>query len=389
MNALATKTNWTLPNRRLISKGITASLNDQGGIAGISGNTLTVRQVQNTLRAIEAKQAPRDRIRTLDQFRMGFMDGHASGFWMIKGGTSNEELLITRTAMYDLARQVLPGHGLAFIRKLAQTSSPDGLDLGEQLATAAWNHLALAYGNKQVLVRECNMNINGETRRVIRAVRSTKYGIFSNLDTCDVLVEQGYADNRVLNWTLEDNRMRLRIALDDTPWEQGKILPVNEISNSETGHGQARQRGSGLRVDCTNGLTSIVKNHGVFGTNHVGDSERVRDFFVDATENIHIAATGQIESYHKSLGVAVDDLNALVMRHMMEANYSEAKAKKAVALLADPTTTVESVLGAAVDAITLCAQSEADLVLQEEMEASASQLLAWGLNQGGSIHVHN
>ncbi len=79
------------------------------------------------------------------------------------------------------------------------------------------------------------------------------------------------------------------------------------------------------------------------------------------------------------------------MNRMTGAKFGEEKAKKAVALLADPTTTVESVLGAAVDAITLCAQSEADLVLQEAMEAEATRLMAWGLNEAkthGSVLVH-
>jgi len=111
---------------------------------------------------------------------------------------------------------------------------------------------------------------------------------------------------------------------------------------------------------------------------------------MDIAENIDVAAHGTVDMYHRAREVAVDDRHSLVMNRM--AGFGEEKSKKAVALLADPTTTVEHVLGAAVDAITLCAQSEGDLILQERMEAEAMNLMSWGLNQGethGSIRVHN
>ena len=386
MNALATPTHWTLPNRRLLDIGMTATLTEQGNIAGTGGDPIELQRVYRTLQAIEAKQQPRDRTRTLNQLRVGFIDRHASGLWMIADGTAKEEMLITRTAMYDLAREILPGHGLATIRKLAQTD-----EAGEKLATAVWGQMAYYFGHKEVMVRECNMNVNGETRRVIRAVRSTKYATFSNIDAVEALLANGYEDMRVLNWTLEDDRMRLRIALDDTPWEQGRIIPITEVSNSETGRGAIRAKGCGLRVDCTNGMTSVRENFGVFSTPHSGNRDRLPGWFEDVTENIHVAATGVIDMYHRALEVAVDDLHTLVMNRMTGAKFGEEKAKKAVALLADPTTTVESVLGAAVDAITLCAQSEADLVLQEAMEAEATRLMAWGLNEAkthGSVLVN-
>jgi len=384
-NALTTDRPWTLPNRRLLNVGMKAELTEQGNIAGTGGTAIELAKVQNTLRAIEAKQDARDRTRTLNQLRVGFIGGHASGLWMVANGTGQEEMLITRTAMYDLARCVLPGHGLATIKRLAQTD-----EVGEKIATASWAQLAHHYGNKEVMVRECNMNINGETRRVIRAVRSTKYATFSHLDLVTALMANGYADKRVLNWTLEDDRMRLRIALDDTPWEGNAILPIAEWGNSETGRGAVKGKGGNIKVICTNGMTANKENFGAFSTPHSGNIERLTPWVMDIAENIDVAAHGTVDMYHRALEVAVDDLHSLVMNRM--AGFGEEKAKKAVALLADPTTTVEHVLGAAVDAITLCAQSEGDLILQERMEAEAMNLMSWGLNQGethGSIRVHN
>ena len=385
MNALATTNNWTLPNRRLLNVGMTATLTEHGNIAGTGGDPIELAKVRSTLVAIEAKQDARDRTRTLNQLRVGFIGGHASGLWMVTNGTGQEEMLITRTAMYDLARCILPGHGLATIRRLAQTD-----EVGEKIATASWAQLAHHYGNKEVMVREVNMNINGETRRVIRAVRSTKYATFSHLDLVTALMANGYADKSVLNWTLEDDRMRLRIALDDTPWADGNILPIAEWGNSETGRGAVKGKGGKIKVVCTNGMTATQERFGAFSTPHIGNIERLAPWVMDVAENIDVAANGIVEMYQRSLEVAVDDLHTLVMNRM--AGFGEDKAKKAVALLADPTTTVEHVLGAAVDAITLCAQSEGDLVRQEQMEAEAMNLMSWGLTQGethGSIRVHN
>ncbi len=385
MNALSITTQpWILPNRRLFALGRTASFTEQGNIAGMGGEEMSLQQVRSTLQVIEAKQDARDRVRTLNQLRVGFLGGHASGLWMVADGTGQEEMLITRTAMYDLARCILPGHGLATIKRIALTD-----EVGEKLATASWAQLAHHYGNKEVMVREVNMKINGETRRVIRAVRSTKYATFSHLDMVNALSENGYDDKRVLNWTLEDDRMRLRIALDDTPWARGNILPIAEWGNSETGRGSVKGKGAGLKVVCTNGYTANRENFGAFSTPHSGNIDRLAPWVGDVAENIHVAANGVIDMYQRALEVAVDDLHTLVMNRM--AGFGEDKAKKAVALLADPTTTAEHVLGAAVDAITLCAQSEGDLILQERMEAEAMDLMSWGVNQGavhGSIRIH-
>ena len=378
--ALATSRPWTLPNRRILSIGRNATLTEHGNIAGTGGECVHLETVRDTLRAIKQKQDARDRTRTLNQLRVSFLDRHASGLWMVADGTGQEEMLITQNAMLDLARCILPGHGLATIRKLAQTPGPDDLDLGEKLATAAWAHLAMAYGtSKKMLVREVNMNVgtreDPDVRRVIRAVRTESYAPFSHLDLVDALMP-AYSDKPVLNWTLEDTRMRLRFQLDSTEWTTNAIIPMAEWNNSETGHSAVRGKGGKIRVVCTNGFTANEEGFGSFSTPHSGNVERLTPWVSDVIENIEVHARGTVQMYQRSLAVAVDDLHGLVMGRMTGAGFGAEKAKKAAALLADPTTTIEHVLGAAIDAITLCAQSEADLILQERMEGEAMKLLS-------------
>ncbi len=397
-NALTT-TNWTIPNRRLLSFGSVAAL-DENGYVTTQGEfkPFHLESVRDTLKRIEEKQDPRDYTRTLNQLLVGFMDGHATGLWMNPNGEPAEQMLFSRNGLNDLAGEILPARGLATIKKLATTSGSLGTRTnGEELATTAWNWLAQVATDKDRLVRTVNMNVGTQsdpiTRRVIRACRSTNYGVYSNLDMVNDLLDAGYGDKKVLNWVLEDDRMRLRFLLSEQEVELNKIVPMAEVSNSETGRGKVRAKGGGFVLSCTNGMGSYQENYGSFGWNHTGDVNRIRVGFGDALENITVAANGIVDMYQRSLEVAVSDLHALIMGRLGGAGFSENVQKRTVALLQDPTTTADHVLGAAIDAITLSAQSEGDLILQEKLEREATRLMDWGLAEGakngGAILSHN
>ena len=112
---------------------------------------------------------------------------------------------------------------------------------------------------------------------------------------------------------------------------------------------------------------------------HYGNVERIRDGVRSAIEEAQTSASGVVEAYEKALTTEIDDMLSFLDTEMGREGLTGTQKDRAILALTDETTTQGDWLASAIDAITLAAQAEGDLLAQHDMERAASRILIRGL----------
>jgi|ETNvirenome_6_85_1030632.scaffolds.fasta_scaffold04478_4 hypothetical protein len=383
---IATDLPFTIRDRTLVSRGARPD----------APTTFHLEEVRDYLAKLERLQDPRDPERSLDQLHIDFSEGHMHARFLAEDGIEDLKMLVTANGAAQLAREVLPSRFFPGLRTLA------GLDMtGGKLASMVWQRFSRG-AEKPRMIRTINMKVGGEVRRVIRSCHSQGYASYSNLQFVqDMLDHAGdFAELPVLDWRVTDSMMRLRFAGIDPAlavlrnWDAGALLhepvPMVECWNSEVGRRRVGLRGGMWRLVCTNGM-GHWDDRKEWNWIHRGDAARIQAGVYSAFKDLITSANGVVDAYNESLEVSIDDAFAWMEEELKRTKVPERFIVEAQKALTDPTTTPGGNLASVVDAITLTAQGERDLVQQYDMERSAARVMRRGLSEalktGGSIRA--
>jgi len=363
---------FTVSNRVLVHQG------SQRGV--LSTNHL--EEVRDYLRKLQDRQAPKDHDRSLDQLHVSFIGKRMSARLLRHDGIDREQLGVSDHGAHQLAREVLPSRFFTGLRELAHLD-----EQGEKLATMAWTKFSV-HAKKPRMVRTIRMNLGTQqapnVQRVVRSCHSQSYAPYSNLAfVSDMLEHSGeFAKMPLLDWHVSDTVMRLRFAgcekneIDlDTP------VPMVEAWNSEVGMRRVGLRGGMWKLICTNGMGHWDERK-EWNWIHRGDASRIQDGVRSAFEDLLTQAKGVVSAYQQALDVSIDDAFVWMEEEMTRgAKAPERVIQGAQKALTDSMVTPGAGLASVVDAITLIAQDENDVLQQYELERLAAQVLRRGLSQ--------
>ena len=358
---------FTLPSRTLVSKGA-----KKGVLA-----TTRLEEARDHLRRLSALQDAEDHERSLDQLHVSFTNGHMEARLLNRNGIEDAPMLVTDVGAGQLARDVLPSRFFGGLRDLA-TMDPHG----EKLATMAWAKFATK-ASKPRLLRTINVTVDKQVRRAVRSCHSQGYAPYSNLQFVeDMLSHAGeFASLPVLHWTVTDSVMRIRFAgCEGGQIELNKATPMIEAWNSEVGLRRVGLRGGMFKLVCTNGMGHWDEKK-EWNWIHSGNADRIQVGVRSAFEDLLVSARGVVDAYQTALDTSIDDAFRWMEMEMGRGEVSQRTVVAAQMALNDPTTTPGGKLASVVDAITLIAQEEGDLIQQYELEKLASSILRRGLSE--------
>lgn len=330
--------------------------------------TMHLEEVRDYLTRLVDKQQPRDLERSLDQLHINFSGKRMTARLLNPTGLDADEMLVSTLGAQHLAQHVLPPRFFSGLRALANMD-----EQGEKLATVTWAKFASQQDRPRML-RTVNIRTDKGAQRMIRSVHSQDYGAYSNLEFVqDLLDNAGSLTARpVIDLRVTDGAMRLRFAADEI--ELHKPVRMFEAWNSEVGMRRVGLRGGMWKLVCTNGMGNW-DGKSEYNWIHRGDADRIRRGVQSAVDNIATSAAGVVEAYQRAMNVAIDDAYQWLERELGMFQFTQERVDKAKQALTDPTTTPGFTLASAVDSVTLIAQQETDLFLQEQMEQAAAKML--------------
>jgi hypothetical protein len=356
-----------------------------GATRGSLRSDLRLETVRDTLRSMNERQRPLDHQRSPGTVLLDYGDGRGpllARFLSPNGAT--ESYRVSRTAYAQLTGEVLPARGGGFLSDLADV---DGASA--KLATMAYAKFAGTYADPR-LFRTFTTRIDGEAVPVLRSVHSTSYAAYDNLRFVeDLLTNMEVRDLPVLQAHITDGAMRIRFGLH--PVERIELrtpTPMVEAWNSEVGRKATGLQGGIFRLVCTNGAHTWEAGAS-YRWRHYGDADRIAGGVAGAVAEIRAYTDGTVDAYRKALDVAIDDAYALLEAELSRAGFSASTVAAAGVALDDPTTTPGRNLASAVDAVTLIAQNDGDLITAAELERFGGDLLRRGLTMAerGAIRV--
>ena len=365
----------TVASRTLVNKG------SQKGILA----TTHLEEARDHLRRLTKLQDAEDHERSLDQMHVSFIGGRMQARFLNRNGIDGKEMLVTDVGAGQLARDVLPSRFFAGLKTLATMDAN-----GEKLATMAWAKFA-SKAEAPRLVRTININDGNEVRRAVRSCHSQGYAPYSNLQFVEDMLSHGgeFASLPVLNWNVTDSVMRIRFAgCEGNQIELNKAVPMVEAWNSEVGLRRVGLRGGMFKLICTNGM-GHWDDKKEWNWIHSGDAKRIQIGVKSAFEDLLVSARGVVDAYQQALETSIEDAFRWMEIEMNKGEATKRSVVSAQMALTDASTTPGGKLASVVDAITLIAQDEGDLIAQLELEMLASNILRRGLSEslknGGRI----
>jgi hypothetical protein len=366
----------TVGNRTLIHKR--ADFNDS--------SAMHLEQCRDYLRKLKAKQQPFDVPYSYGGTFSAFNKKGVPHLQFIKkDGSRSETCRFTRQGWLTFLRELLPSHGRNTIEALASMD-----ESGAQLATLALNKFAHSASKSdlkrffRVAMTRCP-EAPQQIIRVVRSVHGTGRSGYSPVDNLplveQLLVDSDLAKCRVLDFCVQDDQFRLRFAL--TPIEEmtelGKLYPMMELRNSETGRGAVKVFGGGIRPCCHNGISSVHPDQ-YFSWAHRGNYDRIVLGVGAAVEDVQRVANGVTEKYNAATNIEINNMMDFLHAEMKSMKATETEIENVIKRgLSDETSTKGNNLAAAIDGITLIAQ-ESDLMRQLELEHMAESLMTRGID---------
>ena len=350
---------WTIPNRTLVKSGSTPGLL----------RTQTLQDVLQYLQRLAACQQAEDIHRSLDQLVVAYEGGMMTARLLTPNGVSDERMIFSSNGAAQAAAHVLPGHFSRGLRKLASIDNH-----GAQCATMAWFKFSRAC-KKPVKIRTVRVETDRGVVRMIRAITSQTYCTYSHIDYVKSLIANGgeYSQMPVVDWRLTDNGLRLRFAGEKPTL--AKPVSMYEAWNNEVGSGTVTLRGGLWKLVCTNGMGSWSEN-AEFTWQHRGTHDRINAGIKGAFDNLRVSNNGVLNAYEAAGNKHISNILQWMQDELQQMGVSGERIQRAQGGLSHPTTSPGSTLASVVDAVTLIAQDEPDMLEQMALENTASKLLA-------------
>ena len=366
---------------RLITDRVLAA---KGATRGRLDPDLRLETVRDHLRAVAERQAPTDHMRTPATVLLDYANPGGIAARFVNPNGPSEPYLLTRTAYSQLTGEVLPARGGGFLLDLAGID-----DAGARLASVNYAKFATQRGDVRTF-RTRTSQVDGRTAKVLRSVHSANYAAYDNLRYIeDLLMHAEVRDLPVLQYNLTDSAIRIRFGLN--PLDRIELrtpTPMVEAWNSETGQRKTGLQGGIWKLICTNGAHTWEAGS-AYGWRHYGDADRIASGVGSAVSEIRAYASGAVDQYVRAVETAIDDAAAWLASLMESAGFGASTVAAATAALDDETTTRGRNLASAVDAVTLIAQHDGDLIAAAELERFGGEVLRRGLNAAsrGAIRV--
>lgn len=355
------------PPRRLLTDRVLAAKGARRGQL----SSLHLENVRDHLRGVADRQQPIDHQRTPAAVMLDFHsdpDGRIAARFIAPQG-AGEPHFLTRTAYSQLAAEILPARGGGFLLDLAD------LKAGAKLASVNFAKFALQRDDVRTF-----RTIRTSAGPVLRSAHSAGYAAYDNLRFVeDLLTNTEVANLPVLAYHATDSALRLRFALQ--PMDEIQLLtptPMIEAWNSETGQRRTGLQAGIWKLICVNGMASWEAGAS-YGWRHYGDAGRIAQGVGSAVSEIRAYANGTMTQYARAVDTAIDDAAAWLTAMMEGAGIGAKTIVAATEALDDPTTTPGRTLASVIDAVTLIAQNDADLLAAAELERFAGTVLRHGL----------
>jgi len=367
----------------------------------------SIDHLHSTVAKIHADLDPQDTDRPLNQSFFRYQGGKAALAFRRPDGSWESPESFTGSALSQMGYKVLGGGGAKFLENQRKQG-----EHGQKLAEVNWNH-ALQRQEAPSLLR--TVQLPGQKFRTIRAVLSgggRGYSVIDNLDVLQLFLDAPeLRDLPVIESHITLDLMRIRLLLnpeDAILFDPltGRIknptgshdttlnlpIPMLEVWNGEVGNAAIRVLDKVYFTRCLNGLGGYGDGGTSYRWNHTGGedrAEKIKAGIGDAVKSARVRANGQIDNYKAATEVGID--NAFDLLDAWGDDLTAGQRERAKDAFQDETVTPGKKLASLVDAITLAAQDEKDLIKQRDLEAFGARILAKGLEQarkgGGRILV--
>jgi hypothetical protein len=359
-----------LPNRTIINK------RGHRGLANLHVSE-TLEDVRDHLRKMVAAQQVEDHTRSFSQMLVTFEDDYVRARAI---DNPEDAWIVSKNAFSQMDTSLLPRSGGNFLMELSALTHP----ASRKAATATWAMFAENNDKPRVFRTVLTRMPDGSIQRILRAQVSTGYGMYSNLQFVeDLLDNTDIGELRMLDWRIDDDAMRFRVgAPGDGPVEVDVPFPMYSFWNSETGQSKTRINGGLFRPNCLNGMGSWEKDKKVeFGWKHYGNTDRISQGVGSAMREISTSNNGTLDGYIRARDIFIDDAFAFVDQ-MLHKTGIKKEAIEAIKTrgMTDPTSNSADSLAGVVDGITLIAQDEhRGLIEMDLMEQIAADVMRRGL----------
>lgn len=297
-----------------------------------------------------------------------------------------EPMSVTRHALTQLSRMVMPARGLATLRSTARREFKKGAHEGTGIANALW--AIHAKDAEPTLIRTVVRN----GQREIRAALSGRYMVYDGLEMIgDILDTLGSdADNYgVTSVDIRDSGMRVRL-VDMDDWQGRKVdvpMATIDLSNSEVGRRAVYVNSGTFTLWCSNGC-GHWSNTTRRRWNHSGSTaERIKSGVRRAMEECMIESRGMVEAYHEALMTQV--VGEEFLRQFASDDLTDTQMNDAIEQMAiNPTVHGKGrLLASVVDAVTWVAHEQISQYEQERLERVGGILLNKGLQMADDHRI--
>ena len=381
------RTPWVGTKHRLIPDRTLAHIGSKPGQL----STTHLEDIRDRLVKLEEKQRPRDIDRSFNQLHVDFRGGRVTGQFIGPEGLEGEPMLIHKNAYEQMtssqqASQLMPG---SLGRNLLATAGLD--EHGEGAATAMW--ALWRRGNERprtFRIIDIQDPSTGDIVPMIRSQHSQGYADYGNLRFVQEILDNSpeLRNQPVLDFKQTDLGMRMRISTDGIDRiELNKPIPLIEAWNSEVGRRHVVLTYLLWKLICTNGMGTWDKSQ-EFKWRHFGSGSRISQGVESAIRELRTSASGAVAAYDDALGITINNAMMFIDAQLSNMGASKTQIKLAQEGLNHPTTSPNSTLASATDAVALIAQ-DFDLFEQASLEQMAGRMLANGraLANNGRILV--
>jgi hypothetical protein len=360
------------------------------------------RGVLEELEWISKNQDPLDIRTPLHRVECFFNDGHMTARRVDPNKTDGlgETMLVTTTGASHLHADVLPSRFWAGFKQLAALDADLAHQVWKKFADQTYKQRRVVRTVKMVWCPSCGVT-NGkcghqgiEVFRAIRAVVSEKYGLYSNVEMVQDIVNKAghFASMPVLGWWLSDGGIRIRFlgldpataafaAFDPEKVLADEPLPVIEVWNSETKRSTVGMAG-GIWNLKTGGAVGHWDDRTTFNWRHVGRTSKISSGVQASFTTLTQTAQDVLNAYKASRNVGVEDPKAWLLSQLgkdgKKVGLPERIVKAAVAALEDDAVTPGGKLATIVDAMTIAASKEKDIYTSADVEKAAARLMRRG-----------
>jgi len=343
------------------------------------------RGILQELAWIAKHQDPHDFKKGLHQVRV-FFDGRQMTARFVDPNKTDgvgEKMLVTTSGASHLHSDVLPSRFWVGFKQLAALDPDLAHQVWKKFADQTYKTKRVVRTTKMVWCTTCGGVPRGrcghptvEVLRAIRAVVSETYGLYSNLEMVQDIVNKAghFASMPVLGWWLTDGGVRIRfLGLDPSTAAFAGFDPEKVLAVGMAGGIWNLKTGSGL---------GHWDDRTSFRWRHVGKASKISNGV--RTSFLALTKTAQdiLIAYKASRGIEMEDPEAWLLEQLgrdgKKVGLPERIVKAAVEALKDPDVTPGGKLATVVDAMTIAASKEKDIYTASDVEKAAARLMKRG-----------